>query len=302
MFFISLIKEFKPDVIIGQFGSTNINLVVGKLFRVPNRVIYWHTMFHQLRIDVTANKVKTSLQHWVKRNLIEYCCTLVMTNSEATKADLIKEYKITNKVLVFNCLLPDPIKNNTIKNKNERELAISFVARLDKSKGHAKIINSIPDLLTFFPDMKIYIVGDGKERTNLEKQCRDLKIQDNVVFTGLVNLKTVYSYMENSLIHISASEEEAFGLVNVEALATATPILANQVGGIKEIVLENKNGFFLKPHQKGSLKHLVRSIINNWEFFSKNSRQSFLDRYIANEKNISAQITKLEKALYPKKA
>lgn len=299
LYLISLIKEFKPDVIIGQFGSTNVNLIVGRLFRVPNRIIYWHTMFEQLRIDSTASKIKQSFQHWLKRNLIEHCCTLVMTNSEATKEDLTKKYKNTTNILVSNYLIPDPFNSEIIKSKNQRESAISFVARLDKSKGHSKIIDEIPDLLTFFPSMKLYLVGEGKERINLEKKCQYLEIQKNVVFTGAVNLSEVYNHMENSLIHISASEEEAFGLVNAEALAAGTPIIANKVGGIKDILLENTNGLFLKPYEKGSLKYLVRNIINNWESFSKNARQSFLDRYDANEDIIAMQITNLEKALRP---
>jgi glycosyltransferase involved in cell wall biosynthesis len=297
LFFLNLLKEYRPNTIIGQFGSANINLIVGRLMNVPNRVIYWHTMFEQIKIDRKRNLLKEFIQHYIKKKLLRYCCTLIMTNSNATKNDLKNKYQIPTKIELFPYLIEDPAKNINIKLKHERELLISFVSRLDKSKGHEIIIKELPSLISLYPNIKLYIIGDGKERMKLEKLIIYLGLETNVKFIGAVKHKIVHKYMANSLIHISASKEEAFGLVNVEALATATPIIANKVGGIKEILLEHKNGLFFNPLKKGSFKYQVQEIINNWETYSYQARKSFEDRYILNDMNISNHFLKLKACL-----
>lgn len=294
IFLRALVKEFKPDAMIGQFGSTNMTLIVGKLYRVPNRIIYWHTMIKQLKIDSSASKLSQSFKHWTKKMLLKYCCSLIMTNSKATKEDLLDHYKLKIKIEVFNLLIPDPFKEKEIKSMNKRSFSISFVARMDKSKGHEKVLVEFPEVLSIFPKMRLFLIGSGTDREDLEKKCIELGIQNNVIFTGSVESSKVYDYMMNTLIHVSASEEEAFGLVNIEALATGTPIIANKVGGIREVLVNGYNGLFLK---EGRLKDNVQTIIEGWENYSRNARNSFKTYHEVSNTNISKHVDLLQKLL-----
>lgn len=303
LFFYRLCKKYKPDVTLGQFGSTNVVLIIGKILNVPNRLIYWHTMFEQLSIDSTKTSVIQSILNLRKKILIKYLATNVLINSKENKADLISHYNLKKqKVHILNYLIPDFFKSEKILSKLEREFAISFVGRIDKSKGQEKIINSIPNLLSIYPDIKIYFIGDGSERNRLAEKCRKLEIHHNVIFTGVVNLQTVYEYMGKTLIHLSASTQEAFGLVNAEALSAGTPILANKVGGINEILINGENGFFFNPNNKSDFVINVQKLIDgDWEQFSKNARTSFINRFSSNTSNLEKQIKLLDKITSHKK-
>lgn len=297
LFFYRLCKKYKPDVTLGQFGSTNVVLIISKILSIPNRLIYWHTMLEQLRIDSTQSSIIQSILHLRKKVLIKYLTTNILTNSKENKADLISYYNLKkSRVNILHYLIPDFFKAEEILSKSEREFAISFVGRIDKSKGQEKVINAIPNLLSIYPDIKIYFIGDGSERNRLVEKCHKLKIHRNVIFTGTVNLKTVYKYMGKTLIHLSASTQEAFGLVNAEALSAGTPILANKVGGINEILINGENGFFFDPNKKSDFVINVQKLIDgDWEQFSKNARTSFINRFSSNKSNLEKQMKLLDK-------
>lgn len=291
-FFYKICKSHKPDITLGQFGSTNIVLIVSWLLNIPNRLIYWHTMFKQMEYDSNKSKGHQVLLMFRKKFIIKYFATNVLTNSNATKLDLMERFNLNpNRILVLHYLIPDYFNKRVIPIKKERDLALSFVARLHKSKGHAMIIKQLPEVFAFYSKMKIYFIGDGPERHYLEHLCHELEIYEQVVFVGSVSLKKVYEHLGHTLIHISASIEEAFGLVNVEALSCGTPIMANKVGGIADIIQEGINGLFFNPEEKGSLFKGIRTILDsNWELYSIQARQSFLKAYKNSKENRTKQL------------
>lgn len=296
VFFYKLCKTYEPDVTLGQFGSTNVVLIVSWLLNIPNRLIYWHTMFKQIEDDSTRPKIIQKLLKFRKQLIVKNFATNVLTNSNATKQDLMCHFKLPEaRLLVLNFLIPDYFKDNSVPTKIERSHALSVVGRLDTSKGHEALINHLPEVFTQYPNMIIYFIGNGKKRSELEKLCNKLKISKHVVFVGAVSLEKVYEYLGNTLIHISASKEEAFGLVNVEALSAGTPIMAAKVGGIVDILDHGKNGLFYDPNIKGSLLEGIKNIIDNdWDKYSEHARLSFLKTYINNDLNRNQQLEKLD--------
>jgi glycosyltransferase involved in cell wall biosynthesis len=299
LFFYALCKDHKPDVVLGQFGSANVVLLVGRLLNIRNRLVYMHTMSGQLRLDSNKPAWRNRLDHKSKELILKLCPTAILTNSEATRQDLQKQYHLgEQKISVLHYLIPDVLAKGKIKKAADRELAISFVARLDTSKGQVHIIHEMPEIIQDYPDIKVYFVGKGRQLTTLEQLSSKLGLEDHVVFTGAVSLEEVYQFMAGTLVHVSASAEEAFGLVNAEALSMGTPVLANKVGGIKDIVEDGRNGYFFDPEKPGDLKKKLRLIIDgDWQKFSENARKSFLDKFSCTEENLKVQLARLEQRL-----
>ena len=97
-----------------------------------------------------------------------------------------------------------------------------------------------------------------------------------------------------SKFHFSASREEAFGLVNVEALSVGTPIMANKVGGITDIVEDGSNGYFFDPDRNGDFVLKAKRIIDgDWDNYSKNARESYIKNHFASKKNLHHHAKKL---------
>lgn len=291
LFFRRICLEHKPDCVIGNFGAQNLVLVAGLLLGIKYRVAYWHTMLAQMKAD-SNGAIKHRLLLWRKKWLLKICATHIFTNSETNRDEIISNFKLPpGRVYKFHLLIPSPLK--TVTHSINRENTISFVGRLDKSKRQYLLLNAVPELLKLIPDLKVYIVGKGSEENNLKQLTKELGIEDIVHFTGDIPLHEVYEILNMSKIHISASVEEAFGLVNVEALAAGTPIIAPETGGLKEILADGYNGHYYDPLYQQDLVAKITTIINgDWAVYSENARQSFLDRFCNN--NIDKQVDEYE--------
>ena len=80
-----------------------------------------------------------------------------------------------------------------------------------------------------------------------------------------------------------------------------TPIIANKVGGITDILIPDKNGLFFEPSKEESLLLCIERIIgDDWEHFSRQARDSFLSTFVASEHNLNIQIDLLDSLLNSK--
>ena len=88
---------------------------------------------------------------------------------------------------------------------------------------------------------KLLMVGDGPERANNEKLCRELGIVDDVRFLGKQD--AVEEILSVSDLFLMPSESESFGLAALEAMACKVPVVATNVGGIPELIVNGVTGF-----------------------------------------------------------
>ncbi len=297
LFFLKLCRSFKPDVVLGQFGSKIITMSISKFLGIRNRVIYHHTLSDQLRHDLgKINRKNQFIQNIVYNKF----STLVIANSRATKEDVENTYSLnTGMTHVLPYLLKDVNRNESIRTKENRKEEILFVSRIDPSKGHSLIIEQISSVLQKFPKLQFTFIGKGSEIKSLQARCIELGIDKSVNFLGFVKPLEVYEYMKSALIHISASRAEAFGLVNIEALCCGTPILGPKTGGIADIIKDGESGYFYDPEDFGDLGEKIEKVFSNWEEHSIKARKYFDDYYsIENSKTVSNQIEEFESFLH----
>jgi len=103
------------------------------------------------------------------------------------------------------------------------ESVIGTIGRLYHVKGCHKVIASMPSLLQIYPNTKLVLVGDGPERENLERQARELNVQNNVVFTGW---RTDTNRFINIFdIYIVATDGPNLGLSALQAMAQYKPLV-----------------------------------------------------------------------------
>ena len=138
------------------------------------------------------------------------------------------------------------------------------LARLEKRKGHEKILNVIYNLKKNYPKIRYIIAGEGKELKNLKILSQKLDIKENVIFLGSVNdkqKKYIFSITDIMVMPtIDTSEKfsiEGFGISYIEAALFAIPSISSNVGGTAEAVLNNETGIILK-----NINDLEKQIIN----------------------------------------
>lgn len=99
------------------------------------------------------------------------------------------------------------------------------LSRLAYEKNIHSLIEAMPDILAHKPDAQLLIVGDGPARHTLERQVREMQLNDNISFAGEISNDEVYHYYQMADVFVSASDSESQGLTYDEALASDLPIV-----------------------------------------------------------------------------
>jgi L-malate glycosyltransferase len=108
-------------------------------------------------------------------------------------------------------------------------------------------VKRVGDVLRIFDKVrkqipaKLILVGDGPERGNIEKLCRELQTCSDIISLGKINdPKEILSISD---VFILPSETESFGLAALEAMAMRVPVISSNTGGLPEVIVQGKTGF-----------------------------------------------------------
>lgn len=129
---------------------------------------------------------------------------------------------------------------------------IVSVSRLSKEKNIRELIAFFPLLLKKRPDVKLLIVGDGPDRSHLERQAEKLNIADNIIFAGRVPASDVWRYYNIGDIFVSASTFEVHSMSYLEALAQGLPLLCRADDALTGVLEHNYNGMIYHSQEEFS--------------------------------------------------
>ena len=136
--------------------------------------------------------------------------------------------------------------------------------------------------------LRLIIVGDGKQRQELESLAQQLKIQDVTQFIGAVPHDRVPDYLNQMNIYVAASrlDSESFGVAVLEASACGLPVVVSNAGGLPEVVQDGVTGYIApKENVEATAKAILKLIENpgDRDRFGTAGRQLVLDRYVWDE-------------------
>jgi glycosyltransferase involved in cell wall biosynthesis len=135
-------------------------------------------------------------------------------------------------------------------------LLIALVGRLEDQKGVDLLVRAVPTVVAQVPRAHVLVVGDGTRRAEAEALAAELGVADRVHFTGWRHdLADVMRAVE---VLALPSRWEAFGIVNLEAMAAAKPVVGFAVEGIPEVVVHGETGL-LSP--AGDVDALARDLV-----------------------------------------
>lgn len=141
---------------------------------------------------------------------------------------------------------------------------ITTVARFVEEKNMLfalDVIRALKDAVQY--KFKYYIVGDGPLRADAERKIRELDLEDNVILFGALSHQAVVEKLQETDLFFLPSKAEAFPTVLLEAQAMAIPVIAFDVGGIKEAVKDNITGYIISSHDIGRTKAAIINLMEN---------------------------------------
>lgn len=149
------------------------------------------------------------------------------------------------------------------------EKQIIFVGRLSKEKGVESIIKICKTLPSEF---HLLIIGSGP----MEKEIKKIdELYSNVHYLGYLEKEDLIPILRGSMVLIQPSLVEGISTTVLEAMACKVPIIASDVGGNKELVLNNQNGFLINPDSPGELLEKILQISKDLQLQQKFGQTSF---------------------------
>ena len=122
------------------------------------------------------------------------------------------------------------------------------IGRLIPIKGHLVLLRALAQARARVPDVVLDVAGRGPLEPALKAYARELGLEDAVRFLGFVS--PVQSAVENAAVVVVPSLGEGFGMVALEAMERARPVIASAVGGLPEIVADGETGLVVPPARR----------------------------------------------------
>ena len=276
--FTKRLKSRNFDVIIAQCGnygnlrSEQASIIAAQISGLKKKIIVIH---HKCEKSTIFTKFINSIIN----SLIKKFSTKFVTVSRASKKSLVKNCNFVfknkfNPIVIHNGIPKIKIKRKnylkkTIKKKNE--INICMLSRIVPNKGQEDLINMIINNKNnlIIRKMNFYLIGDGESRyvEKLKTKCRKNNIK-NIYFTGFLNLESIKILTSFDLCLSLTRDYEGFGLTIGESMVAGTPVIATDVGAVKEF-LNKKNGTLIKSKNEVMLKEKLIEFFEDRNKFNK---------------------------------
>ena len=159
---------------------------------------------------------------------------------------------------------------------SEKENLISIICRLDPEKNLMAFLeifakSNIPT------DWKVEIMGQGREKENLQRFLEENNLQDRIKFLGHGSSEDVYRLMARSKISCLTSTNEACGMVLLEAMFSSNALIAYDCNYGPSDIINEKNGFLIPLHDKNTFQEKLEFLTQNPETLNALIESSYQD-------------------------
>lgn len=250
--------------------------VLAKIFNIP-LVTTIHATERGRYLDL-HNHLQREIDD-IERNLAQaakriICCSQYM-RIEVCKLFAINDDKIT--------IIPNGVDANQFTQLPQTPLIdfdplainIFFIGRLVHEKGISNLIRAMPHVLAALPHARLYIGGTGEELPTFKELACSLNVATQVVFTGFLSSEQRNLLYRHADVAVFPSHYEPFGIVALEAMATRTPLIVGDVGGLSEIVTHGINGLKITPGNEEQLAKAIIILIENHELATSMTENAF---------------------------
>jgi len=214
------------------------------------------------------------LFHWEK--YMSRKATKIFAISNSTKVDVTNQYGINeDKIIVIPCAL-----NKTTFRLSKPKILFNkkllFVGRLVPRKNIHDLIKITKLLVNTDKEYILNIVGEG-DCAYVEKIKKEIKknnLQNNIIFHGKVTDAELNRQYKSNSIFVFTSLVEGFGLVLLEAMSKGLPVVAYDVNGVRDVIINRVNGYSVKSFDYQGFSHGILSLNKNNHIYQQMSRNA----------------------------
>ncbi len=212
------------------------------------------------------------------------------SNGVTAVSRFLKEKTITN----YSCTKPIEVIPNFIDSElykpNEQTSFRDHIApngeKILVHTSNFRTVKRVPDTIRILKKVredipaKLVLVGDGPDRSECERLCRQLDLCDDVKFLG--KQEGLVEILNSADLFLIPSQSESFGLAALEAMSCGLPVISTSVGGLPELVKHNETGFVAEIGDIDRMSKYAVDLLTNekkFKLFSHNARQRAINQF-----------------------
>lgn len=284
-------KQEKYDLVYCQQAVGGVlGRMLAKKYKLP--CIY---TAHGFSFCKGNSKLKNCVFKIIEKSLSKYTTALITMNDidykEALKFKAKKVYKISGIGFDNKKYKTPMIEKNEMKDQIglKDEFIILTCAEFIKRKNYDTMLKTIAELKN--ENIKFVVCGSGRDKNIIEKQIKDLHIENKVNLLGY--RKDMNNIMNVANIFFLPSHQEGLTLSIIEALNFGLPIVTSNVRGNQDLVIDGKNGYVCEQNDYKSFAQKIKYLINNPDIITNMSKENQKASKQYDIKNVKEELKKI---------
>lgn len=249
-YMLHIIDLFKPDVIAAHSGKAGIlSLLAGRMSNVP-------CVFtaHDWSFTPGITEPNRRIYRWLEKLIVPLASKVICASEFDRQIGLLANLNPQKLLTIYNGikditpqLHADPTQSDPVR--------IAMVAQFDRPKDHLSLLDAFKDL-----DAELILVGDGPNLVPVQRQVKQLGIS-NIKFLGF--RQDIAQILSEVQIFTLISKFEALPSTIIKAMRAGLPVIASDVGGIKEIVIDQQTGYVIPRDDTQALRQKLKYLIGS---------------------------------------
>ncbi|MFZ4679307.1 MAG: N-acetyl-alpha-D-glucosaminyl L-malate synthase BshA [Flavobacterium sp.] len=242
---VDMVKLYKIELLHVHYAIPHAyaGYMAKQMLKDEGIIIPMVTTLHGTDITLVGNHpfYKTAVSFSINKS------DIVTSVSQSLKDDTYKLFNIKKEIHV----IPNFIELDKIRNESQISCHRSVMAKKEERIvthiSNFRKVKRIPDIIKIFYKIqeripaKLMMVGDGPEKVKAEQLCKELGIEEKVIFFG--NSSEIDQILSYSDLFLLPSETESFGLAALEAMAWSVPVISSSSGGLPEVNFDGISGY-----------------------------------------------------------
>jgi glycosyltransferase involved in cell wall biosynthesis len=272
----ALVKKYEVDVIQTHL-LRSLDFLVLSLQTRAGPLVFW--TFHNALFDLREDHLdkhkwllrpKRAAHHFFYQLGSRIASGLIAVSEDVRKAVLDAMPGIPPEKISVISNRVDVSRYGRCRRRDEIRAALGFgdvehlmtvVAILKTQKGHAVLLDALAKVAGKHPQLHVLIAGDGELRPELENRSRELHLESQVHFLG--TRKDIPDLLSASDSFVLPSLWEGMPMALIEAMASGLPVVATDVSGTREVMVDGETGLMVPPGDPDQLAQAIDQILSN---------------------------------------
>jgi glycosyltransferase involved in cell wall biosynthesis len=262
---IRIIKQLKPKIIHCFLFRANI------LGRIAGRFAGTPVIISSIRVIEEDKPLKHLIDRFTASMVDKYTAV-----SESARLFTIKKVGLSPEkiITVYNGIECGNDPEQKSGTRKEGHAKIALIGRFDLQKGHDILLDAMQIINSCHccTDIKLFFFGEGPDETRIRNRVRQLNMSEQIFFMGTThNIRKQISKMD---IIVQPSLWEGLPNSVLEAMSESRPVIASEIAGINELVVDGKTGLLFESGNAGALAAAILKLTNNRGLSEKMGREA----------------------------